>query len=306
MDLNKLFSITDKDCHYIVTLLGIKLKFKHGYKYVCPVVKSCGITETKRPTEIIVSLTSFPARINSVEKTVRTLLSQTLKPDRVVLWLAEEQFPNREKDLPEALVSLKTFGLDIEFCEDLRSYKKLIPAMKKYPKAVIITADDDIYYAPDTVESLYTAYLEDKTSVHAHRIQPLALVDGNKLKNGKKVPKTSYFNRQIGYGAVLYPPDVLYKDAADVSIFKKLLPTHDDVWFWAMTVLNHRKINLVKGDKESIIYVENTQQYGLCKINKSFSNNKSAGISIEEADKRILDYYPQLIEILKEEYVGQK
>ena len=69
-------------------------------------------------------------------------------------------------------------------------------------------------------------------------------------------------------------------------------PKADDVWFWAMTVLNRRKIKLVKGDKESIIYVENTQQHGLCKVNKASTKDKSVGISIEEAYKRILDYYP--------------
>ena len=115
MNLSKfLFSITDKDCHYVISVLGIKIKFKHGYKYVCPVVKTSGITDKKRSPEVIVSLTSFPARINSVEKTIRTLLTQTLKPDRVILWLAEEQFHNKENDLPRQLLALKNFGLDID------------------------------------------------------------------------------------------------------------------------------------------------------------------------------------------------
>ena len=298
---NFLFSITDKDCHYVIKFLGIKIKFKHGYKYICPVVKSNGVTDKKRSPELIVSLTSFPARINSVEKTIRTLLTQTLKPDRVILWLAEEQFPNKENDLPRALIALKHFGLEIEFCEDLRSYKKLIPTLKKYPQAVVITTDDDIYYASDTVETLYTSYLEDKMSVHAHRVQHTKLVDGDKIKKCGRTPQTSYFNRQIGYGAVLYPPDVLYKDVADISLFKRLLPTHDDVWFWAMTVLNHRKIKVVKGEKESVIYVENTQQHGLCKVNKASTKDSSVGISIDEAYKRILEYYPQILDVLKEE-----
>ena len=301
MNVKKLFSISDKDCHYIITFMGIKIKFKHGYKYSCPVVKTSGVTEKKRTPELIVSLTSFPPRINTVEKTIRTLLSQTLKPDRVILWLAINQFPNKENDLPKALLALKQFGLEIAFCEDLRSYKKLIPTMQKYPDAVIITTDDDIYYSLDTIESLYTSYLEDKSAVHTHRVQRTKLSDGNKIKKSYNTPDTSYFNRQIGYGAVLYPPGVLYKDATDSSIFQNLLPTHDDVWFWAMTVLNRRKIKLVKGDKESIIYVENTQQHGLCKVNKASTKDKSVGISIEEAYKRILDYYPEIIDILKEE-----
>lgn len=301
MNLSKfLFSITDKDCHYVISVLGIKIKFKHGYKYVCPVVKTSGITDKKRSPEIIVSLTSFPARINSVEKTIRTLLTQTLKPDRVILWLAEEQFHNKENDLPRQLLALKNFGLDIEFCEDLRSYKKIIPTLKKYPEAIIITTDDDIYYASDTIETLYTSYLEDKNSIHAHRVKHTKLVEG-KIRKCSRTPDTSYFNRQIGYGAVLYPPHSLYKDVTDTAALKKLLPTHDDVWLWAMSVLNHRKVKVVKGDKESVIYVENTQQHGLCKVNKASTKNYSVGMSIEEACDRIIEYYPQIIDILKEE-----
>lgn len=305
MNISKFFSIQDKDCHYIIQVCGIRIKFKHQYKANCPIVKTSGITETKRHPELIVSLTSFPARIHTVEKTIRTLLSQTLKPDRVILWLAEEQFPNKENDLPRALIALKNYGLTIEFCEDLRSYKKIIPALAKYPDAIIITADDDIYYAPDTVETLYTSYLEDKNAIHAHRVKHTKLIDG-KIRKCTKTPLKSYFNRQIGYGAVLYPPHSLDKKVTDKAVFKKLLPTHDDVWLWAMAVLNHIPVKVVKGDKESVIYVENTQQYGLCKINKPYVKNSGCGISIDEACDRILEFYPQIIDILKEENAGQK
>ena len=53
------------------------------------------------------------------------LLQQTLKPDEVILWLSEEQFPN--KQLPENLTRLQEFGLSIKWCkDDIKSFKKLI------------------------------------------------------------------------------------------------------------------------------------------------------------------------------------
>ena len=61
-------------------------------------------------------------------KTIKTLLKQTVKPDKVVLWLAEEQFPQKENELPSELLELQNFGLTIKWCTDIRSYKKLIPA----------------------------------------------------------------------------------------------------------------------------------------------------------------------------------
>jgi len=42
---------------------------------------------TDRQSRIIVSLTTYPARINSVWITVSSLLQQTMKPYKVILWL---------------------------------------------------------------------------------------------------------------------------------------------------------------------------------------------------------------------------
>ena len=325
------------DGHIVINFFGLLIRVKHSFKYKCPEVVECGITTPSphpSPTmgereKIIVSLTSFPARINIVVKTIKTLLTQTLKPDAVILWLAPEQFPNGEKDLPQELLNLKQYGLTIDWYKDIRSYKKIIPTLKKYPNAVIITTDDDIYYAPDTLESLYKSYLEHRNEVHAHRCDWLKVVEEDAqtppptpLPQGageyacdaqlqKKVIKwektrelyldrhrgvASFHNRLTGYGAVLYPPNCFYKDVCDESLIKELIPTHDDIWLWAMATLNGYKTRLVKGYSESINYVENSQQYGLCKINK-----KGVGMSLDEAYEIMLKKYPQLLEILENE-----
>ena len=322
------------DGHIVINFFGLLIRVKHSFKYNCPEVVECGIKHSPSPTrsegeKIIVSLTSFPARINIVVKTIKTLLTQTLKPDAVILWLAPEQFPNGEKDLPQELLDLKQYGLTIDWYKDIRSYKKIIPTLKKYPNAVIITTDDDIYYAPDTIESLYKSYLEHRNEVHAHRCDwlkvleedaktvphPSPLLQGEGMtevvQTQKKVIKwektrelyldrhrgvASFHNRLTGYGAVLYPPNCFYKDVCDESLIKELIPTHDDIWLWAMATLNGYKTRLVKGYSESINYVENSQQYGLCKINK-----KGVGMSLDEAYEIMLKKYPQLLEILENE-----
>ena len=101
-----------------------------------------GINQDKQNAPLlIVTLTSFPARINEIHYTIYSLLNQRLKPDKVVLWLAEEQFPNKEEDLPNNLLKLKSNGLTIEWCDDIKSYKKLIPALEKYPKDFLVIDD---------------------------------------------------------------------------------------------------------------------------------------------------------------------
>ena len=50
----------------------------------------------KHHPRIIVSMTSYPARINTVHLAIRSLLAQKVLPDKIVLWLCKSDFPNRE------------------------------------------------------------------------------------------------------------------------------------------------------------------------------------------------------------------
>ena len=81
-----------------------------------------GVTVTKRETPIIISLTSYPARIESAYKTIRTLLHQSYLPDRIILWLAKEQFVS-ETALPSNLLELKKYGLEEIIEIDTGEYK---------------------------------------------------------------------------------------------------------------------------------------------------------------------------------------
>lgn len=49
--------------------------------------------------------------------------------------------------------------MEIAYCPDYRSYKKIIPTLRKYPEDVIITIDDDVLYGHETLEYLINAYL---------------------------------------------------------------------------------------------------------------------------------------------------
>lgn len=299
--LNKIFSLRKIDNHLMCMLCGIQIKIKCKSNFDCPIVKDYGITTQKRDTKIIVSLTTFPGRIESVHKTISTLLTQTLKPDEVILWLAESQFP--EKKLPSSLTDLEQYGLTIKWCDDIRSYKKLIPTLSEYPNDITITFDDDLYYAEDTIESLYTSYLKHPNEILAHRCGKVEFKKG-KIKDVSMrklyfadFNGASYLYRQIGYGGVLYPPKSLHKDVMDKKVFTELVPTHDDIWFWVMAVLNHTKIRQIKGYTESVNYVENTQQLGLCKVNK----NSGCGGSVEDAIDKLSILYPELEDILRED-----
>ena len=119
---------------------------------------------------IIVSVTSHPARIREVVLAIRTVYRQTRQPDKVILWLGEEKFPNRYEDLPEELLRLVSEkGLEIRWCEDIGPHTKYFYAFQEYPDALVITIDDDILYPPDRIENLYQCYLRFPKAVSAGR-----------------------------------------------------------------------------------------------------------------------------------------
>ena len=121
--------------------------------------KFIGLNKSPRAEKVIVSLTSYDLRINDVKYAIYSLLNQNFPPDKLILWLDEDSFPQREENLPHDLLELRDFGLTIDWCENLRSYKKLIPALEKYPDDIIITADDDIFYRPNWLQILYDEHL---------------------------------------------------------------------------------------------------------------------------------------------------
>lgn len=302
MEINtKWFSFKDFDAHYNILLFGLRIRIKHKLFFNYKPAVEYGVTTEKRDTRLIVSLTSFPARIKTVHQTINTLLRQTVKPDHIILWLSEEQFPEGYDALPFELKSLTNLGLEIKWCEDLRSYKKLIPTLREFPNDIIVTADDDIMYVENWLESLYVEYLKNPEYIYVRRARRIC-VENNVIK---QIPvkqdvfsentEASYNNRIAGGSGCLFPPNSLYKDILNTDLVMNLIPTHDDVFFWAMGVLNGRKIKVVEGFSSNLYVMPEVQKFGLCKINRK----GNAGMTIQEAYSKITEKYPQIIDNIK-------
>lgn len=207
--------------------------------------KDCGVDRCAE-NNIVVSLTSYPPRIPSLHIGLFSLLAQTLKPQRVILWLAHEQFPGRDADLPEAVLKLQELGLEIRWTHDIRSYKKLVPTLAEYADKIIVTADDDTFYPPDWLSSLYASYVQSgyRQMVCAHRVHHITFDDQGKilpypqwLQHSQNTVPQSFLNFATGVGGILYPPSCLHPDVLREDVFMKLAPTGDDIFFWAMAVL---------------------------------------------------------------------
>lgn len=265
---------------------------------------SCLNTESRKE-QLIVTLTTFPGRIHIVDKTLRTILNQkTVKPDAVLLWLAQEQFPGGEADLPQALLRLKDYGLQICWCKDTRSYKKLIPALQKHPHALLVTADDDVYYRRDWLEKLYKSHLQYPGHVHCHRATGFFLGedDFDAIGNGRFYYKEpSYLNKLVGVGGVLYEPGILHSDVTNEHLFMDLAPTNDDIWFWFMAILNDVKVRPVTAP-----YPRPVAVVGAERTEKLTTINDHGEKKFWQQFYVLLKHYPEIDKKLRDEAGAKK
>ena len=252
--------------------------------------------------DLIISLTSYPARMETLSETLISLLNQNLKPEKVILWLAEEQFPNKEKDISEKILKLKKFGLEIKWCRDLKSYKKLIPALETEPDKIYVTADDDIFYPKNWLKNLYEAYQNDQNSIFCHRIHQITFNEKNEvkpyqdwkkclIKGQEKEGDVLFFTTG---GGVLFPPNCFHKDVLNEELFKKLCPLADDLWFWMMIILNRKKIKIVKNN---VYRIENNA--GTQEEEPLWKTNREAGFNDDQL-KKLMEYYQISKDGLKE------
>lgn len=218
-----------------------------------PVIKRGRVNELERP--VVVSLTSVPWRFEKLHAVLMSLLWQTVRPDKIVLWLSEfNQKGERIVDpdnLPENLRRMQRKGIEIKFAEDIRSYRKLIPSLERFPDAIIITVDDDTLYPVSWLENLLAAHEEQPRAVVCYRgtriqINQDGLAPYIQWPEYTTRGEPSYLLFAQGCGGILYPPGALHPEVHNREAFMELSPTADDVWFKAMVLYNgvpHVKIS---------------------------------------------------------------
>lgn len=224
-------------------------------------------------TTVTASLTTFPARIKEVKYAIKSIMLQTTPPDRVVLWLAESQFP--EKQVPENLTPFIGHGLEVRFCEDLRSHKKYYYALQEQqPNELVVTFDDDIIYHPHSIERLleqHTKYPDCIVCNSAHIITFDA--DGNvndyhkwgTTSDGMAQP-SMILSPLTGSGC-MYPYGMLTEEAFDKEKIKSLAFTADDLWICFMSKIANRKICVPEKVSRTFSVVSESQTVHLGQVN---------------------------------------
>lgn len=197
--------------------------------------------------KVVISLTSYPARFQSLCLTLLSLSAQTVKPDIIVIWVS-----NDDKDDFLAYEPLKQlidkFKINVGYVPNWRSYKKLIPALLKFPDAYVVTADDDLYYWPTWLEELTSEVVASPNDVVAHRIHrvvfdacqdPLPYLVWPKVITDKQA---SLANFPTTGGGVIFPPRCFNEGVRDIDLALELCPHSDDIWFYFWLLLSRKLV----------------------------------------------------------------
>lgn len=202
-------------------------------------------SQKKKNNRIIISLTSFPARINKVWLVIETLLRQSYKPDIIVLWLSKEQFKDL-KCLPLELLKQQSRGLMIRMVDgDIRSHKKYYYTLKEYPNDILVTADDDIFYDSNWLKILWEKHILYPNSIICSYGYKIMYDENNNLMKYRDWKPADIYDINVFFGSgggVLFPINSFYKDVTNIYLAMQLCPLADDVWLNTMVRLKCRQI----------------------------------------------------------------
>lgn len=197
------------------------------------------INGSRTTIPVIISLTSIPSRLDSLYLVIRSLLAQTYRAEKILLWLHKDL----KAAIPENLRELVGDIFEIHYVDMTCSHRKLVHSLTLHPKKVIVTCDDDLMYNPSWLQRLYQDHLIYPDRIIAHECREIAYDDEGKLLNYSEWKTqtepgvSSPWMMPIGYGGVLYPPAVLHEDVTREDLYLGLAPRADDLWFKAMSYL---------------------------------------------------------------------
>ena len=203
---------------------------------------------------VYISLTSIFKNQKILLQTLQSILKQSKKPDKIFLYLSEEQYildtGFKDKKITNSKL-LKFINdnsiIDINWVKNTGSYRKLLPLLKEKwnENCIIITIDDDTIYNTNLIENLIKDSNKQDCVIGYRGFTPLF----DKIENfdyfkSSKLQNLSLYNFLTGKGGILYKPHFFHKThnlIFNEKIYLDIAPTCDDIWFYIVRLLNNVK-----------------------------------------------------------------
>jgi len=224
----------------------------------------------------VVSLTTYEKRWHSVHYTIESIGCGRLRPSRLVLWIAPSVL---QAGTPETLQRLVARGLEIRTCEDLGPHKKYYPLVREGSAAHdLVTADDDVLYWGDWLQTLVESAARRSGLIHAHRAHVMSFAaDGSFLPYARwpacrsTAPSPLHFT--TGVGGVLYPSAMQDALRSAGDGFRDCCPRADDIWLNVVAWRHGIQVCQTRAFSPLLFEVPGTRTHGLARENVQSGGN---------------------------------
>ena len=240
-----------------------------------------GLNDKPRDKKIIISLTSFPERFANIDLCLKSLLLQKVKADRIIVYLGSD---TRESDITPQMRELEKYGIEyrIDNSNNLLAHKKYYYAMKEFPDDLIVTADDDLIYPLDWLETLYNSYLNHPDAISARRVHKIVVTQEGEvaqynhwIDQCRSIKNPSCALIGTGGSGKLYPPHLLSEKLFDKEIFMDICSHADDIWLKCIEALSKVKVVWAKNDEVDLMSTNHNPSIKLSTVNVNNNGNDS-------------------------------
>ena len=209
---------------------------------------------------IYVSLSTIPPRIKNLNKSVESLLNQSLRPDKIFINIPFKYQRFEEVVEDNQIPVFRDRRVEITRCEDCGPGTKLLGSLHKLNKdSLVILADDDNIYEDYMIEKFYYFYSVAPENAYSFYVHPLGNFPIGQGADGFAINTNSLEGIKIFYDKV-------------VRDYKELF-LYDDPWI--SFFLHHFKKNKIlslqehikkKDGKPSLIYKTHIVVSGLIQM----------------------------------------
>ena len=231
---------------------------------------------------VVVSLTTIPYRLSKVHLVIRSVLSQSVRPRHIVLWINEDM----QSQIPQSLKKLEGDIFQIRLTKLHCSHKKLIHSLELFENLPVVTCDDDVIYDNNWLKSLVETHQKYPDCVVAHRVRCIKYDDEGMLLPYKQWvcgdTKDEKFYLPIGSEGILYPAGQFSDLIRNDKLFLELAPKADDLWFKAVALVEGVGCKKVESPVKDTIPIMGTQKVSLKKENVSEDKNTSQWQALEK------------------------
>ena len=207
---------------------------------------------------IYVSISTIPQRIKNLNESVKSLLNQTKKPDKIFINIPfkYQRFTEIIKD--DQIPKFDSNLIEITRCEDCGPATKLLGSLNKLEKnSLVILADDDHTYEDYMIEKFFYFYSKAPDNAYSFYVHPLGNfgigqgADGFAINTNHLAGINNFYNKVV-------------KDYKELFLYDDLWISYFLYFFKKKKILSLQE-HLKKSDdgKPSLIYTTRIVTSGL-------------------------------------------